>query len=407
MNSVDSKAFVSSAPTRRRAFTWNALLWALIFPRQVHRIVPTVPGLVLVALSMGIGMAAYNSSSNILFLTLSLLLTCLVMSGLLSWLNFRGVTWQLKVAPALRVGHDTIIGLEVRNAKSFLPTYGLWFNLIARAHRPQAEQRAESTVTARGIDVRAALAQADAAEARGRVMLQERLDAGGETALEWVFQPSKRGMLRLQLASVGSLFPFGFLRKDIGMGNAHSNQVVVWPAPIEYRRHAPLAARRRSGDERISRPGAGSDLLTVRRYASGDSHRLIHWKATARTRQLLVRQFSAETAEGCHLWLRTDADVWPKEDQFEILIRFAATLSEDLFRTNRLLTVAINGASATSIHRIRDLELFLNDLAVLQPTSAAVNAGARFGAKHNLLTFAPDGARNVNAFVDGQLIASA
>jgi uncharacterized protein (DUF58 family) len=405
MKPIDSNAWMASEPRRNRRFTWNALLWALIFPRQVTRIIPTVPGLVLVALSMGIGMAAYNSSSNILFLTLSLLLTCIVLSGVLSWLNFRGVTWDLKVAPALRAGHETIIGLQLRNAKAFLPTYGLWFNLIARARRPLGEQRAESTVTGRGIDVRAALAQADAAEARGRIVLQERLDSGGEVGLEWVFKPAKRGMLRLELSSVGSLFPFGFLRKDIG--TAFSTEVVVWPAAIEYRRHAPLAARRRAGDERVSRPGAGSDLLAVRRYAAGDSHRLIHWKASARTRQLLVRQFAAETAEGCNLWLRTDAGMWPRPEQFELLISFAATLAEDLFRAGRLLTVAVDSTAPNAVHRVRDLELFLNELAVLQPTTGVIGASGRSGARHNLLTFAPDGTRTVSAFLDGQLVAAA
>lgn len=394
---------VSAEETRRR-FSWTAILWALIYPRQAHRIVPTIPGAVLVALSLGIGLAAYNSSSNILFLTLSLLLTCLVLSGVLSWLNLRGVTWRLTIAPALRVGHDTIVGLALHNGKSFLPTYGLWFNLVARGHRPASEQRAESTVTARGIDIRAALASAEASEVRGRLVLATRLDPGGAAQLDWVFRPSSRGMLRVELASVGSLFPFGFLRKDVGTANC--TDVVVWPAPVEYRRFAPLAARRRPGNERVLRAGAGTDLLAVRRYSAGDSHRLIHWKASARTRQLLVRQFSAESAEGCFVWLRSDAGMWPRPEQFETLVSFAATLAEDLFRAERLLAVAINDAPPTPIRRVHDLESFLNELAVLQPTAVVANARERFGGQSNVLTFAPEGARGVAAFAGGSVVAS-
>jgi uncharacterized protein (DUF58 family) len=379
------------------------VLWSLVYPSRAHRIVPTIPGAVLVALSMGIGMAAYNSSSNILFLTLSLLLTCLVLSGVLSWLNLRAVTWRLCVAPALRAGHDTTVGLELRNAKTLLPTYGLWFNLVARPRRPASEQRAESTVTGRGIDIRATLAQADAAEIKGRIALAQRLDAHGSLQLDWVLQPARRGMLRIELASVGSLFPFGFLRKEIG--TAFATEVVVWPAAIEYRRHAPVAARRRAGEERAARPGAGSDLIAVRRYNMGDSHRLIHWKASARTRQLLVRQFAAETAEGCMVWLRTDAGMWPRKDQFEVLISFAATLTEDLFRAGRLLGIAINDGPPTLVRRVRELELFLNDLAVIQPTTA-IAARDRLATRTEVLTFAPDGTRGVGAYIDAQLIAS-
>src|ERR1043166_8082419 len=167
--------------SRRGTFTWSGFLWALVYPARGHRILPTIPGMVLVALSFGIGTAAYNSSNNILFITLSLLLTCLILSGVLSWLNLRGVRWRLQLAPPLRVGHDTVIALQLRNGKPILPTYGLWFEFSARPVEPSTIQRAESTVSATGSDVRAALAKADLVESRGRVPLSSRLDPRGET----------------------------------------------------------------------------------------------------------------------------------------------------------------------------------------------------------------------------------
>src|SRR5206468_738120 len=166
-----------------------------------------------VGLSMGIGTAAYNSSNNILFITLSLLLACLILSGVLSWLNIRRIEWRLRLTPPLRAGHDTVVALELRNGKSFLPTYGLWFELAARPLSTQ-KQRAESTVTGRDINVRDILAKVGEGERRGRLPLGGRLDARGEGRVEWVFQPVRRGRLRVELSSVGSLFPFGFLRKD-------------------------------------------------------------------------------------------------------------------------------------------------------------------------------------------------
>src|SRR4051812_33921469 len=61
------------APDARRPFTWQGLLWRLVFPKRRHRIALTIPGLFLMALALGIGTAAYNTASNILFITLSLL----------------------------------------------------------------------------------------------------------------------------------------------------------------------------------------------------------------------------------------------------------------------------------------------------------------------------------------------
>jgi len=408
------------ARSRRQPFTWNALLWSLVYPARGHRILPTVPGVVLIALSLGIGTAAYNSSSNILFITLSLLLACLILSGVLSWLNLRSVRWRLQLVPPLRAGHDTIIALELRNGKRFLPTYGLWFEFAARAVDGAKPQRAESTITGRGLDIRAALAKADAAESRHRAALPSRLEPRGESRVEWPFRPERRGRLSVELVSVGSLFPFGFLRKDIG--TELRLEAVVWPAPIEYRRHSVSTARRTPGGDRVARAGAGGDLLALRRYTSGDSHRLIHWKASARTRTLLVRQFAAESAEGYSLWVRTDAGVWPHAEQFELLMSFAATLAEDLFRAGRLFGVALDADAPIAVRRAHDLEAWLNRLAVAQPTESAIGAPLAAGAvnaaedgvaspfamaRKNVMTFAPEGSRGVAAFVDGQRAASA
>src|SRR5690606_12358547 len=149
------------------------------------------------------------------------------------------------------------------------------------------------------------------------------------------------------------LFPFGFLRKDIGTEVVAD--AVVWPAPIEYRRHPIAVSRRAPGGDRVARAGSGADLLALRRYTTGDSHRMIHWKASARTGTLLVRQMAAENAEGYSLWLRTDAGIWSRPEQFELLISFMATLAEDLFRAGRLLAVSIDNGPALPIRRVHDL----------------------------------------------------
>jgi uncharacterized protein (DUF58 family) len=389
----------------RARFTWSGLVWSLVYPQRGHRILPTLPGVVLIGLSMGIGTAAYNSSSNILFITLSLLLACLVLSGVLSWMNLRGLRWRLQLAPPLRVGHDTVVALELRNPRRILPTYGLWFDFAARPVQTDVVQRAESTVTAGDLNIRAVLAQADATGQRGRVGLQARLDPGGEGRIEWVAKPERRGRWRVELVSVGSLFPFGFLRKDLGTGLVVEG--MVWPAPIEYRRHAVAAPRRMAGGERLARAGSGGDLLALRRYTEGDSHRLIHWKASARTGTLLVRQFAAESAEGFAMWLRTDAGMWPRPEQFELVISLAATLAEDLFRTGRLLGVALDAGAPLPIRRVRDLELWLDQLAVARPTAHAIPQAAPAPGRRNVLTFAPEGVRGVAALVDGQKAASA
>ena len=394
----------------RRRFRWNELLWSLIYPARAHRITPTLPGLVLIGLALGIGSAAYNSSSNILFITLSLLLACLILSGVLSWINLRGVCWRLLLQPPVRARQETPISLELWNRKTRLPTYGLWFDLSARSRRAGPE-RAEATVTATSEAIRVAWTKAEQATARGTLHLRERLDPGAQARLDWMCLPDRRGRLRVELASVGSYFPFGFLRKNLGA--SLRREVLVWPAPVTYRSSPVAAARRTTDGEQVARAGTGHDLLTLRRYQVGDSHRLIHWKASARLRQLMVRQFAAESAEGFFLRVDTPPGRWPREEQFELLCSFAATLAEDLFTDGQLAGVAVNDQAPVMVRRVRDVEAFLDLLALLEWKPALESRDPKpeipYPARvwRQVITFAPDGLHGIAAFVDGEKTATA
>lgn len=390
----------------RRRFTWNRLLWALIYPRRRQRITLTLSGMLLIGLSFGVGSAAYNAANNILFITLSLLLACLILSGVMSWMNFRGITWRLEVIPPIRAEQEAVVSLKIANHKHALPSYGLSFDLVARDLAVEKNAVPETTFTAKGIDVRAALAQADEVAARGKLFLHTRLDPLGESKLEWIFKPARRGRLRIELASVGSFFPFGFLRKQIA-AEAHED-VIVWPAPVEYRRLGAGAAKRTSSGERTTKAGFGGDLFALRQYQPGDSHRLIHWKASARMQQLLVRQFTMESTDGFALWLQTGGGGWTRPEQFELLISLAATLTADLFRAGKLSTVAMDSDAPMPIRRARDLEAFLDRLALAElPRADDTRAIAAVPRRKDLITFAPDGPRGVAAYVEGEKIAVA
>ncbi|MDB6166179.1 MAG: hypothetical protein JWQ83_1319 [Lacunisphaera sp.] len=399
---------------KHRSVTWHSLVWSLVFPPRRHRISPTVPGLFLMVLAMGIGTAAYNTASNILFITLSLLLACLLLSGLMSWFNFMGVCWRVRPPGPWRAGHETLVTVEVQNRKKWLPSYGLWFELVTQPKLPPV-----SDETGKDMKVREILASIDKIMTRGLVYLRERLEPAGEATLDWGVKPVRRGEALVELAAVGSLFPFGFLKKNIGA--ALRQTVLVWPAQVQYQWTGASAARSGSSGRRTARAGGREDLLALRKYEQGDSHRLIHWKASARLGQLLIRQFAAESHDGFGLRLETPAATWSRPEQFELLCSFAATMAEDLFATGRLQGVRVNGGPWLDTRRLRDLEAFLDQLALVKPIGNGDGAplpredaqrgeGAPSPANknsRNTITFAPDGARGVTAYVDGSPIASA
>jgi uncharacterized protein (DUF58 family) len=231
----DSFSGPAAAQGAARRHFWRRLLWMLIYPQRGQRVRFTVAGGVLVALALGVGLAAYNSANNILFITLSLLLTCLVLSGVLSWMNLSGLRWRLVAEPPMRAGQTHPVVLELLNAKRVLPTYGVWFEM-----------------------------KSTSAPAVTRLDLRQRLDAQEETRLDWTVRPASRGLEVLELEAIGSLFPFSFLSKTFPV--RLKREVLVWPAPVEYRRFpAALWERPRSGLA-LPRVGGGADLHSLLRH---------------------------------------------------------------------------------------------------------------------------------------------
>lgn len=361
----------------KRGGFWRNLLWSVLFPVRDKRVVVTAPGALLIALAIAIGLAAYNTASNILFITLALLLGCLVLSGVLSWLNFRGLRWELTVQAPLRAGREHAIGVTMENRKTLLPSY---------------------CVT---LDVRNSSQPADR-----RINLGDRIDPRGTLETSWTITPQKRGVEVVELAYIGSAFPFGFLYKRMPADAAA--EALVWPAAIEYRRLPVRVWERHHAGEALARVGNAGDLQALRRYQSGDSHRQIHWKVSARLRKLVVRQHTAEGEEAFLVWLNTGDGLWRNSAQFELLCSFAGTVAEDLFRASRLEAVAIDRESPRAVRSVRDVEAFLDRIALLEPSdrpsSFAPHARLR---GPNIMTFVPEGSRGVAAYVDGEKAAAA
>ncbi|HEV2667377.1 MAG TPA: DUF58 domain-containing protein, partial [Blastocatellia bacterium] len=101
----------------------------------------------------------------------------------------------------------------------------------------------------------------------------------------------KRGVYPIRGFIVHSRFPFGFIEQRRRL--EANGEIVVYPAPqpLDEFGHAlpPLLGRIESRAK-----GSGSDLYAIRRYISSDPRRQIDWKATAKTSQVMVREFTRD-----------------------------------------------------------------------------------------------------------------
>jgi uncharacterized protein (DUF58 family) len=393
----------SGAPSLRAL--WPRLLWALVFPRNTARAEVTVSGAVLMALCFGVGMAAYNSANNILFITLSLLLGSLILSGVLSWLNLRELDCEFRTNGPYRAGQAGTVEIIVRNRKARLPSQALWFSVSARPLSILTVSSAAEEARKKK-SFRQRLAGPEMKTLRGRVLLGRGLEAGEERHLVWTWTPAQRGKWRIELQSAGSLFPFGFLRKQLAIGL--SEEVTVWPAPITFAPLGELRPNLAQMGQRTRRAGEGSDLLSLRKYAPGDSQRLIHWKASARQRQLMLRQCASEAEETYGLQFETDARLWQDAECFETALRLAASLAENLNSMGKLRRLFLDGDSAMNAWRRAELEDWLDRLALAVPIPSKEQPGAEERrSSRDLIRFRAQGSRGAAAYVDGRKITEA
>ena len=338
-----------------------------ILPAAFMRTKMTLTGWCLIVVSLGLGAAAYNTTSNILFLALSLLLSSLILSGVLSLINFKKLEWNLRVPLHLRAGEVGAAEIDLANKKTVFPSMSICFNL-------------ESEIVTE----------------EGRVYMQNTLNPGESCKLKWRITPQKRGRFDLRLSGVQSQFPFGFLQRTIE-SNLHA-AVIVWPARVEYTFQMSSGGYRVSTGTAKKRLGQGGDLLNIRPYERGDVPRFVHWKATARTGRLMIRQLAQEGESGYSLYIDTDATKWD-EAQFERLCSLVCSLAEDLFYSGRLERVQVGDSTLLPIRTAHDLYILFDELSLLKRQRKPVTSPA--SQQSNWLTFGPVGERGVAIYLEG------
>lgn len=140
--------------------------------------------------------------------------------------------------------------------------------------------------------------------------------------------------------------PFGFTRREAVL--TEPAEVLVHPS-TETVHDRPLT--RQWEDPPVRPPNSkpwpsGFELYGIRRYAQGDDMRRVVWRATARTGQMMVREFEQGITDRCTILLDTDTR-WHSDgdpsDTFEAAVRTAASLGVRYLKDGFGVTLMANG----------------------------------------------------------------
>jgi uncharacterized protein (DUF58 family) len=138
--------------------------------------------------------------------------------------------------------------------------------------------------------------------------------------------------------------------------------------------HAVVAPRRGGGGEPAAHvEGARApaleplgEFLALREYEPGDDPRRVHWRATARTGELVVRQDEAASPGRVVLLLDTRPEVYA-DDEFETAVEGVASLAVSLRRTHAPVEVVTTSGELLGRPGPGSIELLLDRLAVVEP----------------------------------------
>ena len=247
---------------------------------------------------------------------------------------------MLDVPRHLRVAEPSTVSVRVKNEKKWLPTFSFWFRV-----RLGKSGRYKPLI-------------------HGGVLFSERI-----AEMPWRFTPEARGELCLNVSGIESKYPFGFFKKTIGVPIAH--KTIVWPERLEYRLLLQAGRRPRAGQGQRYKVGAGDDLAGLRIYQEGDDLRSIHWKASARSEQFLVKQFDNDGGQGMRLAFSSSKKLWSDKEMFEKAVRAAASVAEDFYRRGELISVRIDEDEPVNIFHPRDMYAVMDQLALIQRGKAA------------------------------------
>ncbi len=188
----------------------------------------------------------------------------------------------------------------------------------------------------------------------------------GETTITYSFLTRRRGELTFGPVRLERRDPFGLYLRERRLGEVRT--VLVHPRVL------PMSASLSGRKQGMEGGSADRDVLgsnqfsTLREYVVGDEMRQVHWRSTARTGKLMVKQLVDNPLPRALVVLDTDPGAYPNRsgelDFQEEAVDVAASLCAAIVRAGLPLTLRFGVADdVIEVLRPEDLPRVLDGLA--------------------------------------------
>lgn len=169
-----------------------------------------------------------------------------------------------------------------------------------------------------------------------------RLDTGDESPQRLVLDTRTRGRVVVGPATVLRTDPFGILERTHVLTVA--SELVVHPRVARIPAVAAGLVRDLEGEPAAELTADDVAFHSLRDYHPGDEPRHVHWRSTARTGQLLVRQFEPSKRSDTLVCVSTSPEDYGADD-FELALEVVATIATGAIAERRRVRVVESPAS--------------------------------------------------------------
>jgi uncharacterized protein (DUF58 family) len=238
---------------------WARLRRRLRPPRRLRF---TREGRIIVLLAVGVGFAAVNTGNNLLYLLLGWLLSFIIASGILSEMTLKRLAVTRRPPPRVYANDPFLMEVSIENHK---------------AHRASFSIEVEDLIGDTPLDKRCYFLKIPPGKSQ-------------RTSYRHTFV--RRGLYRLAGYRLATKFPFALFRKSRDVDAPL--EVLVYPGRVAVPRPPPRTTSH--GDATASRLGRRGEFFGLRERRAGDDRRDVHWRSSARTGRLLVREYEDELA---------------------------------------------------------------------------------------------------------------
>lgn len=262
-------------------------------------------GVTYVIFTVALGFAALNTGNNALYIGLTAMLGCLLLSGIASKSGLRGLSVELVTTDDIWAGRQVHGLLRVTNRSR------IW---NVRDVLITSDQLAEPVLLAI-------------------------VPRKSEITTDAPFLFRRRGIVSLSKLNLYTRYPFGFFLKKRRV--PIEGELVVFPR-IRDGDAARERFRPSSGEQSTAnRPGPGTEIHSFREYVRGDSMRHVYWKKSASLGRWIMKQTDAESARVVHVAIDAFKPRTVTDDDFEEMVTDATTFIHHALRRGLDVVVSL------------------------------------------------------------------